>query len=517
MLYLIKIFFYIEILMVIGLGLFRYALAPRYRSVVSASTVTLALLTPVVALFCGNFYLFCAYLMLAVAFSSRSRAELAGNFAFLLPLMPILAIETGVGSIYLLPVTTVLAMSLGTLIGFVVTSNAKSLAVGRYDAGMLALIGMIMFTASRDASVTSVLRALTVNVIVWVGPYLLVSRAIRNAQDVERLLLRLTLGGFLTALTACFQAIKHWVLFEAYYQALHVPMTSGSVMLALRAGMLRTGGSMVDYSAAGLFLAALLTLTPVLRRHFRPLGFWAVVAVLSAGLIATQSRGAWVAAIVGLLFILAYRGMWGRLIVLGGGAAVALIGIRAFATSGRLAAIFGQAGQSDITASYRQRLAERGLDQIKAHPLFGQTYDQLVANMQDMMQGQHIVDFVNGHLYFAMTAGIPFFLVWCVIWLMPVVESWRGRNRAGNLMEASAAIMVPAMVALTFTSLGERNLTWPTIAFGLAGPCLVLGRRRNRLVHHSSATREPPVQRQPYGTMIAGLPFRQVAGAGAKA
>lgn len=78
-----------------------------------------------------------------------------------------------------------------------------------------------------------------------------------------------------------------------------------------------------------------------------------------------------------------------------------------------------------------------------------------------------------------MTAGIPLFLVWCCVWLSPVFVAWRRRHMLGaDLLEAPAAIIVPVMVALAATSIMDRNLTWPTIALGLAGPCLALSRQR---------------------------------------
>lgn len=522
MLYLLKILLFIEVLMTIGLLLFRWALARDGRGSVSAIVpgrlYVLALLTPVVALFCGNIYLFCLYLAAAVAFSARSRPELAGTYLFLLPLTPILSVEAGVGGIYLLEVSSAFAMGLGALVGFAITGPARGAGAGarsavtphrhdlvlamgkgalvgfaakgagagarsavtlhRYDFAMWGIVALFMFIYNRDPSFTGLLRTLTANVLGFVGPFLLVSRGARRAADLERLLLRLCAGGTIMAVTACFQARWHWVLFEAFYPALHVPLAGESAATALRAGMLRTGGSMVDYSSGGLFLAVVVTLMPLLRHRFSAAGFWAVTAVLVAGLVFTQSRGAWAAAIVGLVFVAACRGRWGRVLVLAGGAAAAELAVLTFARSGPLAQILGRTDEASGNAVYRQQLAAGGLDQVRAHPLLGQPPEQLVANMLDLMQGQHIVDFVNGHLFVAMAAGVPALALWSVVWMMPVAEGWwHRRAEHARLAVAPAAMVVPAMVALTFTSIVDRNLTWPLIALGLAGPCLTVSRR----------------------------------------
>ena len=480
MLYLLKTLVVIETLMVIGLLLFRWALAPKNRGVVSGKIVALALLTPAVALFSGNLYIFCGYLVLAVAFNSRSRPELAATYVFLLPLMPLLSVQVGFGSVYLLAVSAVLAMNLGALIGLIANSSKRTLTLGRYDLGLAAIIMTFVFIYNRDASFTGILRGFTVNIIEFGGPYLLISRALGTLEDIEWLLTRLCLGGTLTAITAVFQARWHWVVFEAYYQSLHVPLPMLSANLSLRAGLLRTGGSIVDYSSGGLFLALILALMPFVRPQFRPIGFWVISLTTLAGLIASQSRGAWVAAIIGLLFVAAYRGLWVRM---AGFACVAIaveVLILIFAKSGRLAEIAGQTEAATGTVSYRKLLATQGMDQIGRYPLIGQSPDQLIANLPELMQGQHIVDFVNGHLFIAMAAGIPLFLVWSCIWLMPIIDGWRWRQQPGNLMEAPAVIVVTALSALTFTSIVDRNLTWPTIALAMAAPCIILARRRVR-------------------------------------
>lgn len=486
MLYLLKTLFVIDALMVIGLALFRWSLKPIYRSIVSRNIVGLALLTPVVALFCGNVYLFCAYLVFAVALNSRSRAELAGAFLFIISLMPILSVETGVGSVYLLAISAVLAMGLGALIGYAITSGQQSVSVPRYDLAVIAITLLFVFIYNRDPSVTSLLRGLTVNILSFVGPYLLVSRSLRNAEDIERLLLRFCMGGVVLAITACFQAQWHWVVFQTYYEALHIPFPMASWSLSMRAGMLRTGGAMLDYSSGGLFLACILAMMPFLRRHFRSIGFWVVVAILIGGLIASQSRGAWIAAITGLIFVFAYRGLWGKAALLIGGLGLAEAAILLSESLGGLAAVTGQDEEASGTISYRKLLATQGMEQIKDHPLMGQSPDQLVENMSSLMQGQHIVDFVNSHLFIAMAAGIPLFLLWCGVWLMPIVDAWQRRKMSGEFIGAAAAIMVPAMIALIFTSTIDRNLTWPTIALALAGPCLVIAQRQRKGERRSS-------------------------------
>lgn len=473
MFYLLKTLFFIDVLMGAGLLLFRWALLPRQREIVSARIAALALLTPAVALFCGNIYLFCLYLIGAVLVGARGRADLAGGYLFLLPLLPPLEVETAAGGVYLFSVSVLGAMGLGALLGYVLTLGRRAPTLARYDLGLVALVALFVFIPNHQPTATSVLRWLTINVLLLAGPYFLLSRAARTPAELAAILLRLAAGATLMAVTAGFQARRHWVLFESYYSTLHVARPLGSAATAMRAGMLRTGGSMVDYSAGGLFLAAIVTVMPLLRGSLRPLGFWAVQAVLIGGLIATQSRGAWLAAIVGATVVSVWRGRWTLAALSVGGAVAALVAARI----GAVANLVDAADKSG-TGEYRNRLFARGLDQVAAHPLIGQPLDQLIANLRDLTQGQGIVDFVNGHLYVAMAAGVPAFALWCGLWLMPLVETWRRRRGDPGLAAVPAALIVPSMVALIFMSIIDSTMIWPTVALALAPACLAFTRRR---------------------------------------
>lgn len=475
MFYLLKTLMYIDVLVAAGLLIFRWALTARHRSLVSGKLAAIVLATPVVALFSGNVYLLFLYLALVVAFNSRSRLELAGVFLVLLPSTPLLSIETSVAGTYLFAFSTVAAMGFGALVGTVVTRARGPRTLFRYDAAVWILVVLFVFIDTRFASGTVVLRSLVPQILLLAAPYLLVSRAARSLADVEQLLLRWSLGATVMAVSACFQAWRHWVLYETYNQILHVPLPLGSAATALRAGFLQTGGSMVGYSPGGLFLAGVIVAMPLLRRSFHTLGFWVVLTVLIGGLLATQSRGAWLGAIVGWAVIALWQRRWQQVFLLAGGGLGVQMASALLPASSRLAQILGKSGHAQETANYRRDLAAQGLGQVRNHPLIGQPTGELARNMSDLTQGQHIVDFVNSHLFVAMATGVPLFLVWCAIWLMPVADGFR-QNRQLPLSAAPIAIVVPTFVALTFTSLIDRNMSWLMVALALSVPCVLIRR-----------------------------------------
>ena len=471
---------YIEMLLILGILLFRTALRPTNRSIIGSKAVTLTLLTPVVALTCGNALIFYLYLMSAVAFTSRSRSELCATYLMMLPLTPALGQEIGAGGAYLLPLSTIFAMNFGALLGFSFLQRERVAWRGILDFGAVMFVVLFVYIDGRDLGLTSFLRSSIVFVVQLGAPYIVMSRGVARREDVNRVLLRLAYAGTLCAIVALFQTTRHWVLYQSFNDALNIREALGSSTLYVRGGHLRTGGTLVDYSAAGVFLACVLVVIPGLWQQFRRAWGCVVIVALLGGLFATQSRGAWVAAGGGIAIICIYRGYITRGIGL---LAVASIGQLALpeilAPTSNLAETMGAGGGSIGSTEYRKNLLDSGLRQIMAHPLLGQPPRQLASSMPEMIQGQHFVDFVNTHLYVAMAAGVPWFVVWFLIWMTPILLVWRNRPRGQarqsvDLAEMPMAMIMTAMLALTFTSTIDRNLCWPAIALGLISPCIVL-------------------------------------------
>lgn len=470
MLYIIKTLFYIVVLLLASLLAYRWALRPDYKKLITPKIVLIVISVPFFALLNNNPYVFFAYLAIITAFNSQSKQDLAGTYLLLLPTMPSLTMDTGVGGIYLLNLSSIAAMGLGALVGSFVARSPRVRSPAFYDLCVLTLIAMFVFIYNRDGNLTVLLRGLTTYVIAFAGPFLLIRGCAKDSRDIEGLLVRLCAGGMIVAVTGIFQARWQWIIFETYHQTLHVPIPLTSAALSLRAGFLRTGGSMIDYTAGGMFLALIISIFPLFRSKFTSRGFYLVVLILLGGLVVTQSRGAWVAAIVGSIFVAAFRKQWSRFVILTGGIAIAELSLLTFAKSSRLAEITGQTSEAVGTVDYRQRLFTLGIQQIKSHPIFGQTPENLSINLYELKQGQNIVDFVNSHLFVAMSAGLPLFFLWMSIWLFAVALEVNQRKKF-PLLAVPSGMIVSCMTCLTFTSFVDRNTTWIIIALAL-GSCI---------------------------------------------
>ena len=491
----LKSLLFIEALLVVGILLFRAALRPENRAIIGPKAISLTLLTPAVALLCGNVFVFYLYLVGAVAITSRTRAELCATYVMLLPMTPALGQETAAGAVYLVPLSTILAMNFGALVGFVFTSPKRIASSRMLDVGAVLLVTLFVYIDSRNVSASSVIRTSIIFFIQLGVPYLVMSRGIANRDEVFRLFLRFSYVGTLCAIVAIFDTSRHWILYQSFNDALNVPQPLSSATLYVRGGYLRTGGMMVNFAAAGILLANVLVAMPALWSKFRRGWASLICILLLGGIFASQSRGAWIAAGIGILAVIIYRGH----IMRGVGLLVAVVAAQTtlsgiLAPSSRLAETLGLSGASAQTGEYRKELLSSGLRQISAYPLFGQPPKQLASNMSEMTQGQHIVDFVNTHLYVALAAGVPWFVIWLIIWIAPIVLTWRKRlvgpaRGAMGLAEMPMAIIVATMVALTFTSTVDRNLYWPAIALGLIGPCVALRRGERGMTTRSRPVR----------------------------
>jgi O-antigen ligase len=477
----IKYLLIIDIILISGIFLFRSALKPAFRDVIGKKQIFLTLLTPAMGLFSGNVYIFDLYLVLAVGLTSITRAELAATYIMMLPMVPALDVETGAGGVYLFAISAIFAINFGAFVGVLLTPRQRVFSKRNLDmcALILILIEMYIALSGSNLALSSITRAIIVNILGVGVPYFVISRCISSGKDLNKFLISMLFSGTLCAMIAVAQARLHWTLYEAINTSLHTPLAAGAAGVAMRGGLLRTGGPMIDYTAGGMFLACVLVVFAGMRSQFRPSWSIAIGGLMLAGLFVTQSRGAWVAMIAGWLVCMLYRGYIARSLSLFGVLAFLQVVLVPFfgSFSKNLGETLGTSGASVGTAEYRSQLLREGLQQIANHPLTGQAPDQLRAMMADLMQGQHIVDFVNTHLFVAMVAGLPGFTAWVLIWSTPVAMVWSNRpskrtRKWFDPAETPMAIIMTAMVCLIFTSAIDRNLSWPVIALGLVGPCL---------------------------------------------
>jgi len=256
-------------------------------------------------------------------------------------------------------------------------------------------------------SLTNLLRRLFLFIVDVYALYFAVSRSCTNKRAIVDAEASFCVSSAVMALVGLFETLRHWLL----YSSLALSWNRNDLTFVL--AYLFRGTALRAQASAGhaIALAYLLTVA---------LGFWlylrsravskpatiCVTAVLSLGLLATYSRGPWIgAALIFMAFTALRRRILSRSLQYGTMLAFLLAAIMLSPLGNTIInALPFTSWSSGGDFIYRQRLAERTLELLKGHPWFG---DQLaMLKMEDLRQGQGIIDLVNTYAGIALLNGI---------------------------------------------------------------------------------------------------------------
>ena len=240
---------------------------------------------------------------------------------------------------------------------------------------------------------------------VWL-PYYVASRSLRDVQAFRDVAMSLVCASMVVALIAVFEALRHWLLYVPLELVLDAQWGLGSYLG--RGAFLRAQGPTGQPIVLGYLMVVALALYPYLRRSIptQP-RWWLGLALLVAGLVASISRGPWLAALIALAV---FRFTTPNA-VSGSLKAAAVIGVIGLAV---IASPFGAAvkeylpfvGNIDVeNVEYRQHLLEVSLQIILQNPLFGSSNYMYSLISQELTSGG-MVDVVNTYLGIGLANGL---------------------------------------------------------------------------------------------------------------
>lgn len=277
--------------------------------------------------------------------------------------------------------------------------------------------------------------------------YYVASRSCRKRAASLDAIAAYVLSCSIMALTAIFESVKHWLLYADLFAR-----WGGNLMNTayyVRAGLLRAEASSGQPLALAYLLAVAFGLWLYLRsRVQRSFGKSGITILLLLGLLVSFSRGPWLAA---LTIFLAYSTFRARrpsslfkasiiVLLLGGLVLLSPIGPRI----ARMLPIPGQKG-ADSSLIYREKLLDRSWQLIKAHPVLG---DQVaLSEMQDLRQGQGIIDVVNTYLGVTLYYGFTGLGLFVAFQLLPI---FRVRRTIRRLLESDPdSVLLGAALSAT--------------------------------------------------------------------
>ncbi|MEE4453631.1 O-antigen ligase family protein [Novosphingobium resinovorum] len=465
----------------LGVILFVSSLRLPLRQEMALRAVLMTFLMPVVAWLLPSVWLLYAVMALWVPVFAGRMERIAGVYLFSLLLLPALEMPVELGGLKLFDLGVHDALALGATFA-VLSHPARARIAPADDIRVGCLLLALVFISARDTSFTHALRS-TINVTIDYGlPYYILSRTLKDGETMRAAMRWLACAASGLAILLAYEAWRNWPIYNELYWHLQVPMV---LIVKTRGALLRAGGPFNEPTSIALVMALCLVALWLLRDDFRSRRRHGLLCLaVFVGVSAPQSRNAWIALALAVLLGDVFLGRWRALVRKFAPTAMVLgIVLAAASVSPSFSESLGLSGQGSDTADYRRDLLHRGSEEFWGSPLVGFSGAQLEVRLEDMRQGEGIIDYVNTYLWFGLFGGAAG--LWIFVWNLfaPLSRLWRGRRLAFASGGAAPAAFVfgclaTLSLALFFASFGNRPSVLMFGFFGFAAAIRALGRRQ---------------------------------------
>jgi len=320
-------------------------------------------------------------------------------------------------------------------------------------------------------SFTNTLRKAFLFLIDVVLPFYVASRSLKTLADFRGALTSFSVAAMILAVIGMFEFARHWLLYSPLETALGVSWGYGGYLE--RDDTLRALGSTGQPIALGFVMAVAIGIYMFVQQSFaRPAVRLTGLAVLAAGLIASLSRGPWIgAAVASLIFIATGPRAMSRFSVLAVISAIALAVLLSTPMGEKVISYLPFVGSVETeNITYRQRLIEFSVAIILANPLFG-SYDFMLF-LEEMRQGQGIIDLVNSYLSIALTSGLvglSLFVSFFGVILFGIAKQMRSLDKADELHLLGRVLLATTIAILVIIFTVSSITVIPVIYWSVAG------------------------------------------------
>lgn len=472
---LFKSFGYLQTLIALGFALFFLTLTGAGRRELGLRIWIVFVLLTIVSFFSPTLWLVHLVAFMMIPAMARTRRDVALMLIVASLASPPFYNALALGDLRLVRWSVQSTLALGALFGFAIARGPIMKPKLGADMPFLLLMVLLVVVAARESSATNVAREICTAIGNFAVPYWVITRSLNPWTDSRRLMLWITAACAMISVIALYEAMTSWPLYRIAGSLFEF---RGAGMFVMRMGFMRAAGPLANSTVLGFVLAFGFAAAILSRRWFHSAAHqgW-VVALIGAGVIASQSRGAMLGAAMAALLLAIYnpRGRKGMLalvaIVLATLLSLLMIGLTTY-----------EATAAD-TITYRRQLMQRGIEEFWKHPLAGDTIAAVTERLRDLTTGEHIVDFVNTYLYFALFTGIFGAIAFLYVLLRPSMGLWWAKDRLPDdpdyitMARFCFAVLIASAFMLGFTSLSDRMATTLVAMIGLAGIVAKPGRR----------------------------------------
>ncbi len=404
----------------------------------------------------------------------RTKLQVGMIMAIGMIAVPSLQSNLAIGSLPLFGWTIQSSIGVGALLALLVTPGKLARGPVWADSVLLIITAVLLVVDSRGTEWTNWLRQLTSYVFGYGIPVFVMTRCAKNAEERKILLTALAAAGIILSVIVLYEARGSWPLYAPL--AHHFGFETNGLVVKWRGGLMRAYGPMSEATNMAMILVICFSAAFASRRAFvSNTHYIAIVALIAIGTLAPQSRGGLIGIAIAFVISSFYRRGMGSL---GQMIAASTLVLGAYVAASAIGSIGGHLQQSlndgSGTSTYRSDLLRRGLEEFWKSPVFGDSAAHVTAHMQDMVQGEGIIDFVNTYLYFALFAGGIGLVVFCLAFIMPMARLVVIRRHLPPLSAErdvagfSLAVLGSAAVMLAFSSYAPRPAIFWLTASGLA-------------------------------------------------
>lgn len=327
------------------------------------------------------------------------------------------------------------------------------------DKYVLAYLVLLSTLCFRAPSLTEALRQ---SMLRWIDiflPYYVISRSLRNIEDLKSVFWAILLSSGFLSVVGIFEEIKKWN-FYGVTGALERQMFFGSMG---RMGLLRIETTFGQPIAFGFFLVIGIAAVFFLWRSFdkKKIPALALAALLFLALLLTVSRGPWVGvvAFVGLWFLTLRFSKKAKFFITLLGTGFALVPFFLGTSLGqKVVQTLPYVGAKEQgTLEYRENLWAAGIDTAKKNPWFGSSEFLGEEKMKQLEYGG-LIDVTNTYLQVALASGFVGLFLFGMIFFALLAKLFKVfRNARDNIEHKNAGrtlfcLIVALLVVLATVS-----------------------------------------------------------------
>jgi hypothetical protein len=439
----------------------------------------------IAAFLCGNFFVFATMAAIVCIYAHSVRAASVALYFVLLFAAPVVKVLIpGFGGINtLMEINYARVLVIVLLIPILLTGGISRQNVRAFAAPDWLIISFVLITSVlefRNSEVTNVLRVTTVQMLDVLIPYFAFSRSVTSMAEFRKVCIAVVIGLLPNAFIAVFETIKYWHLY------LGVVDSWGGLVLSpyiARSGFLRAFASTQGSITLGFILMVAIGCMLVVRHTMLSRRTERIALVmLAAGLVASLSRGPWVG--TGVLLVVYVATGPNAATNLGKLAAIGIVTMAALLLTPvgqTLLDFLPFVGTVDVgTVEYRKQLFESALIVIERNLWFGSVDFRLAPEMEELVQGQGIIDIVNHYLKIALDYGLvglgcfSVFFAAILIGLRRVLRFSTFRNSEFNVC-ARAAMATLVAILVTLGTVSSVDFI-PYVYWSFGGLCVALVR-----------------------------------------